>query len=86
MGAKKSEKTIDFGTGTSKHDYFCLHSPLLLFWRPIPVLKIAYKIVSSLLHLRLRRQLDYQQSVDQLGFRPKKSVDKALRNGNAGFG
>ena len=35
-------------------------------WRPIAILKITYKIFSSLLHLRLRRQLDYQQSMDQV--------------------
>ena len=33
---------------------------------------------SSLLHLRLRRQLDYQQSVDQVGSRPKTGVDHAF--------
>ena len=47
-------------------------------WRPIAILKIAYKMLSSLLHLRLRRQLDYQQSVDQVGFRPKTGVDHAF--------
>ena len=47
-------------------------------WRPIAILKIAYKIFSSLLHLRLRRQLDFQQSVDQLGFWPRTSVDHAF--------
>ena len=47
-------------------------------WPPIPILKIAYKILSSLLHLRLRGRLDYQQSVDQLGFRPKTGVDHAF--------
>ena len=47
-------------------------------WRPIAILKITYKIFSSLLHLRLRRQLDYQQSVDQVGFRPKTGVDHAF--------
>ena len=47
-------------------------------WRPIAILKIAYKIFSSLLHLRLRRQLDFQQSVDQLGFRPRTGVDHAF--------
>ena len=46
--------------------------------RPIAILKIAYKIFSSLLHLRLRRRLDYQQPVDQLGFRPKTGVDHAF--------
>ena len=40
--------------------------------------EIACKIFPSLLHLRLRRQLDYQQSVDQLGFRPKTGVDHAF--------
>ena len=47
-------------------------------WRPIAILKITYKIFSSLLHLRLRRQLDYQQSADQVGFRPKTGVDNAF--------
>ena len=47
-------------------------------WRSIAILKIAYKIFSSLLHLRPRRQLDYQQSVDQLGFRPRTGVDHAF--------
>ena len=47
-------------------------------WHPIAILKIAYKIFSSLLHLQLRRQLDYQQSVDQLGFRPRTGVDHAF--------
>ena len=47
-------------------------------WRPIVILNIAYIFVSSLLHLRLRRQLDYQQSVDQVGFRPQTGVDHAF--------
>ena len=47
-------------------------------WRPIAILKIAYKIFSSLLHLRLSRQLDFRQSVDQLGFRPRTGVDHAF--------
>ena len=54
-------------------------SPLAMTcMRPIAILKVAYKIFSSLLHLRLRRRLDYQQSVDQLGFRPKTGVDHAF--------
>ena len=58
--------------------------------------KIVYRIVCLLLHLQLRRQLDYQPSVDPLGFRPKTGVDHAFVvskklfakfwNGNAGFG
>ena len=65
-------------------------------WRPIAILKIAYKIFSSLLNLRLRRQLDYQPSVDQLGLgREQVLTMPSLRwklllvklwNGNAGFG
>ena len=42
------------------------------------ILTIAYKFFSSLLHLRLRRQLDYQQSVDQVGFTLKTNVDHAF--------
>lgn len=47
-------------------------------WRPIAILRIAYKIFSRMLYQRLQPILDAHQSKDQVGFRQGASVVDAF--------
>ena len=47
-------------------------------WRPIAILSIKYKIFMRVIFGRLQADLDVQQSDDQFGFRPRRSVEHAL--------
>ena len=47
-------------------------------WRPIAILRIAYKIFARLLHTRIKGTLEAAQSDEQYGFRPGRSTTDAL--------
>ena len=47
-------------------------------WRPIAILRITYKIFARLLFARLQPVLEREQTRDQVGFRPGRSVDDAF--------